>query len=197
MVEGSGPEQMSPELENKAFSAKSTQYMALKRHKESYNTSLRLTNEVCSSYRVNRQTDRQTDRQTHRTTTVTLRRMRRGLKTDAENCNTYLRLQTDSDRFAFRFCGECGQNWNITVSFIIYVNFDHAWAKNYPITLSDVQAKQSTQAKSGAPSYTDRWNRPQSRHYVYVLVSTSRKLGGQVKFSEVHGEFTAKREISV
>ena len=38
MVEGSGPEQMSPELENKAFSAKSTQYMALKRHKESYNT---------------------------------------------------------------------------------------------------------------------------------------------------------------
>ena len=75
MVEGSGPEQMSPELENKAFSAKSTQYMALKRHKESYNTSLRLTNEVCSSYRVNRQTDRQT----HRTTTVTLRRMRRGL----------------------------------------------------------------------------------------------------------------------
>ena len=37
-VEGSGLEQMSPELENKAFSAKSTQYMALKRHKESYNT---------------------------------------------------------------------------------------------------------------------------------------------------------------
>ena len=63
MVEGSGPEQRSPELENKAFSAKSTQYMALKRHKESYNTSLRLTNEVCSSYRVNRQTDRQTDTQ--------------------------------------------------------------------------------------------------------------------------------------
>ena len=38
MVEGSGLEQTSPELENKAFSAKSTQYMALKRHKESYNT---------------------------------------------------------------------------------------------------------------------------------------------------------------
>ena len=38
MIEGSGLEQMSPELENKAFSAKSTQYMALKRHKESYNT---------------------------------------------------------------------------------------------------------------------------------------------------------------
>ena len=71
MVEGSGPEQMSPELENKAFSAKSTQYMALKCHKESYNTSLRLANEVCSSYRVNRQTDGQT----HRTTAVTLRRM--------------------------------------------------------------------------------------------------------------------------
>ena len=40
MVKGSGPEQMSPELENKAFSAKSTQYMALKHHKESYNTEL-------------------------------------------------------------------------------------------------------------------------------------------------------------
>ena len=40
MVKGSGPEQMSPELENKAFSAKSTQYMTLKRHKESYNTEL-------------------------------------------------------------------------------------------------------------------------------------------------------------
>ena len=38
MVEGSGPEQMSPELENKAFSAKSTQCMGLRRHKESYNT---------------------------------------------------------------------------------------------------------------------------------------------------------------
>ena len=38
MVKGSGLEQMSPELENKAFSAKSTQYMALKRHKESYTT---------------------------------------------------------------------------------------------------------------------------------------------------------------
>ena len=37
MVEGSGPEQMSPELENKVFSAKSSQYMHLKRHKESYN----------------------------------------------------------------------------------------------------------------------------------------------------------------
>ena len=59
MVDGSGPEQMSPELENKAFSAKSTQYMALKRHKES---SLRLINEVFSSYRVNRQTDRHTER---------------------------------------------------------------------------------------------------------------------------------------
>ena len=33
-------EQMSPELENKAFSAKSTRYTRLKRHKESYNTVL-------------------------------------------------------------------------------------------------------------------------------------------------------------
>ena len=47
------------------FSAKSTQYMALKHH---ITPRLRLANEVCSSYRVNRQTDRHT----HRTTTVTL-----------------------------------------------------------------------------------------------------------------------------
>ncbi|MCG8625841.1 MAG: hypothetical protein MJE68_28075, partial [Proteobacteria bacterium] len=41
MVEGSGgPEQMSPELENKAFSAKSTQHMRLKCHKDSHNTVL-------------------------------------------------------------------------------------------------------------------------------------------------------------
>ena len=28
------------------------------------------------------------------------------------------------------------KNWNINVSFIIHVNFDHAWAGHYPITLS-------------------------------------------------------------
>ena len=28
------------------------------------------------------------------------------------------------------------KNWNITVSFIIHVNFDHAWAEHYPVTLS-------------------------------------------------------------
>ena len=27
------------------------------------------------------------------------------------------------------------KNWNITVSFIIHVNFDHAWAEHYPATL--------------------------------------------------------------
>ena len=27
------------------------------------------------------------------------------------------------------------KNWNITVSFIIHVNFDHAWAEHYPVTL--------------------------------------------------------------
>ena len=27
------------------------------------------------------------------------------------------------------------KNWNIAVSFIIYVNFDHAWAEHYPVTL--------------------------------------------------------------
>ena len=38
-VEGSGCKQMTPKLENKAFSAKSTQYIGLKYHKEPYNTS--------------------------------------------------------------------------------------------------------------------------------------------------------------
>ena len=27
------------------------------------------------------------------------------------------------------------KNWAITVSFIIHVNFDHAWAEHYPVTL--------------------------------------------------------------
>ena len=30
-------------------------------------------------------------------------------KTDIENCNTYPRLQTDSGRFTFRFCGPWGR----------------------------------------------------------------------------------------
>ena len=47
-VEGSGYKQMTPELENKAFSAKSTQHIGLKWHKEEpyINHSL---DEVCSS----------------------------------------------------------------------------------------------------------------------------------------------------
>ena len=39
-MEGSSYKQMTPKLENKAFSAKSTQYMGVKCHKEPYNTSL-------------------------------------------------------------------------------------------------------------------------------------------------------------
>ena len=31
-------------------------------------------------------------------------------KTDTENCNTYPRLQTDSGRFAFHFCGLLGRH---------------------------------------------------------------------------------------
>ena len=75
-------------------------------------------------------------------------------KTDAENCNSYLHMQIDSGRFTFRFCGqwgrrqesyllvprvykECGQNWDINVSFIIHVNFDYVWVEHYPVTLMD------------------------------------------------------------
>ena len=51
-------------------------------------------------------------------------------KTDAEN---YRQWQVCSS------CLDCAKsvdkNWNITISFIIHVNFDHAWAEHYPVTL--------------------------------------------------------------
>ena len=28
------------------------------------------------------------------------------------------------------------KNWNIIVSLIIHMNFDHAWAEHYPVTLT-------------------------------------------------------------
>ena len=37
-------------------------------------------------------------------------------------------------------CLDCAKNldinWNITVSFIIHVNFDHAWVEHYTVTLT-------------------------------------------------------------
>ena len=40
-------------------------------------------------------------------------------------------------RSATYLCLDCAKNvdknWNITASFIIHVNFDHAWAEHYPI----------------------------------------------------------------
>ena len=43
-------------------------------------------------------------------------------------------------RRASYLCIDCAKNvdknWNITVSFIIHVNFDHAWAEHYPVTLN-------------------------------------------------------------
>ena len=45
----------------------------------------------------------------------------------------------DSRRATY-LCLDCAMNMdknrNITVSFIIHVNFDHAWAEHYPVTLS-------------------------------------------------------------
>ena len=42
-------------------------------------------------------------------------------------------------RRATYLCLDCAKNvdknWNITVSFIIHVNFDHAWVEHYPVTL--------------------------------------------------------------
>ena len=41
---------------------------------------------------------------------------------------------------ATSLCLDCtknvDKNWNINVSFIIHVNFDHAWAGHYPVTLN-------------------------------------------------------------
>ena len=45
-------------------------------------------------------------------------------------------------RRATYLCLDCtknmDKNWNTTVSFIIHVNFDHAWAEHYPVTLRGV-----------------------------------------------------------
>ena len=42
-------------------------------------------------------------------------------------------------------CLDCAKNmdknWNTTVSFIIHVNFDHAWAEHYPITLTTQEVR--------------------------------------------------------
>ena len=74
-------------------------------------------------------------------------------KTDTENCNTYPRVQTDNGKFAFHFVVhgagvrratyqylDCTKNMDknssINISFIIHVNFDHAWAEHYPVTLT-------------------------------------------------------------
>ena len=29
-------------------------------------------------------------------------------------------------------------NWNINVSFVIHVDFDHAWVEHYPVTLKHI-----------------------------------------------------------
>ena len=71
-------------------------------------------------------------------------------KTDAENCNTYPRVQIDSGKFALVFvlhgadirratclCLDCtknmDKNWNINISLIIHVNFDQAREEHYAV----------------------------------------------------------------
>ena len=45
-------------------------------------------------------------------------------------------------RRATYLCLDCtknvDKNWSMTISFIIYVNFDHVWAEHYPVTLSQL-----------------------------------------------------------
>ena len=43
-------------------------------------------------------------------------------------------------RRATYLCLDCAKNvdknWNVAVSLIIHVNFDHAWVEHYPVTLT-------------------------------------------------------------
>ena len=81
-------------------------------------------------------------------------------------------MQTDSSQFAFRFCSPQGRhqesylpgprlyknvdkNWNINVSFIIHVNFDHAWVEHYPVTLMNAQNKDQAQIIPALKQYVD------------------------------------------
>ena len=70
-------------------------------------------------------------------------------KADTENCNACPCMQTDTGKFAFLWSTEyigirraiylcldftknMDKNWNINVSFIIIVNFDHAGQNTIP-----------------------------------------------------------------
>ena len=48
-------------------------------------------------------------------------------------------------RRATYLCLDCAKNvdknWNITVSFIIHVTFDHAWAEHHPVTLIQIRIR--------------------------------------------------------
>ena len=60
-------------------------------------------------------------------------------------------------RRATYLCLDCAKNvdknWNITVSFIIHVNLDHAWAEHYPVTLSSIFRKSSIRRVSQIRSH--------------------------------------------
>ena len=64
-------------------------------------------------------------------------------------------MQTDSGKFAFRFCSPRGRRQesylpvprlykereqNLDYKNIIHVNFDRVWAEHYPVTRSDLKA---------------------------------------------------------
>ena len=46
-------------------------------------------------------------------------------------------------------CLDCTKSmttdWNINVSFVIHVNFDHAWAEHYPVTLTKMEVQHEGQ----------------------------------------------------
>ena len=69
-------------------------------------------------------------------------------------------------RKATYLCLDCAKNvdknWNITVSFIIHVNFDHAWVEHYPVTLM--------QAMAGTPCLPSRPRQLNEALLVPVLV---------------------------
>ena len=66
------------------------------------------------------------------------------------------------------------KNWNITVSFIIHEDFDHAWAEHYPVTLNYLFVV--IEATHEKPSYwSTGWQTDQGAWYKDDLVQQSSK----------------------
>ena len=76
-------------------------------------------------------------------------------------------------RRATYLCLDCAKNvdknWNITVSFIIHVNFDHAWVEHYPVSLSEFDLIRHLTA---GPNYETGESKCRITMTYYILVLT-------------------------